>query len=384
MLAGLLPRWASRSGAGRGGLDLLYRRYLEQMVARGVLTIGTFRIDAAHLYFSGLYVAPLGLRVRYGLTVCGVEAEILRRAEEPALTEKFGAGTIWSFDARIPLDVPRAHDGSHGGSHGGPHAGLAVIQGHPGGAREPSVAQTFAVPLDTPVLPEPERRLRVHGVTEASSYVVQGASAAWKIRHVLDSHFGRAIGDFEAILDWGCGCGRVLQYLAGDGRPGRFHGCDVDPDNLDWCRRNIPGVAFADSAQHPPLPYAADSFDLVYGISVFSHLGPAMEEAWVAELHRVLRPGGIALMSLNIAHFQVWHQPRRFARRLAREEMIDLGANREMVEAIAEPDLYRTVVHTPPRLERVWTPLFALVDVLPGFIGGTQDLVVAQKPLRPA
>jgi SAM-dependent methyltransferase len=42
-----------------------------------------------------------------------------------------------------------------------------------------------------------------------------------------------------------------------------------------------------------PPPYADDSFDLVYAISVFTHLTQDVAVAWAAEMRRVLRPGGM-------------------------------------------------------------------------------------------
>ena len=76
-------------------------------------------------------------------------------------------------------------------------------------------------------------------------------------------------------------------------------GCDVDRDAIEWAVAHRPGPAWTLSSFEPPLPYAAGSFDLVYAVSVFSHLGRGPQERWLAELARVLRPGGVALLSVH-------------------------------------------------------------------------------------
>jgi 2-polyprenyl-3-methyl-5-hydroxy-6-metoxy-1,4-benzoquinol methylase len=46
---------------------------------------------------------------------------------------------------------------------------------------------------------------------------------------------GRRFGDFAAILDWGCGCGRISRYLA-ERAGAKLIGCDIDAENVGGCR----------------------------------------------------------------------------------------------------------------------------------------------------
>jgi SAM-dependent methyltransferase len=59
-----------------------------------------------------------------------------------------------------------------------------------------------------------------------------------------------------------------------------------------------PAGAYRLTGAEPPLPYAAGTFTLVYALSVFTHLHEANASAWLAELARVTRPGGLAVFSL--------------------------------------------------------------------------------------
>ena len=66
---------------------------------------------------------------------------------------------------------------------------------------------------------------------------------------------------------------------------------------VEWCRRNLAFAEVAVTELSPPLPYADESFDLMYAFSVFTHLTEELQRTWMAECRRVLRPGGYLLMS---------------------------------------------------------------------------------------
>jgi SAM-dependent methyltransferase len=74
-------------------------------------------------------------------------------------------------------------------------------------------------------------------------------------------------------------------------------GCDIDAASIAWIDENLspPVRAFVNDEQ-PPLPRPDDSFDLVYALSVFTHLTDTWS-AWLLELHRVLVPGGVLVAS---------------------------------------------------------------------------------------
>lgn len=115
-------------------------------------------------------------------------------------------------------------------------------------------------------------------------------------------------------LDIGCGCGRVaiplLDYLKG----GSYEGFDVDAGMVAWCSREITGrnprfrfrhVDVRNGVYHPRgerpksfrFPYGDGEFDVVFAVSVFTHLTRAGAERYLSEAARVLRPGGRALLT---------------------------------------------------------------------------------------
>jgi SAM-dependent methyltransferase len=104
--------------------------------------------------------------------------------------------------------------------------------------------------------------------------------------------------DLSAVLDFGCGCGRVTRYWK-DWKGTRIHGVDYNPRLVEWCRRNLPFASFAVNQSEPPLQFATGELDLVYALSVFTHLSESAQIAWMEEMRRVIRPGGYLLLTTH-------------------------------------------------------------------------------------
>jgi len=124
------------------------------------------------------------------------------------------------------------------------------------------------------------------------------------------------------ILDVGCGTGGLLAHLhTGTGAATRAVGVDRSEAALGFCgRRGLRSVACAETTQ---LPFRASTFDVVLLLDVLEHVPD--EAALLAEIRRVLRPGGTALISVPAyqwlwsGHDDVLHHLRRYtAARLER------------------------------------------------------------------
>lgn len=107
------------------------------------------------------------------------------------------------------------------------------------------------------------------------------------------------------ILDWGCGPGRVVRHLSRfTGPQTDFFGTDYNATSIAWCTENLPGIRFNQNSLAARLPYENNFFDVIYGISVFTHLSEKMHFAWFNELFRVLKPGGILLFTTQGENFR--------------------------------------------------------------------------------
>jgi SAM-dependent methyltransferase len=99
------------------------------------------------------------------------------------------------------------------------------------------------------------------------------------------------------VLDWGCGCGRVARHWDRHTGSIDLYGCDINAQLVNWCKENIPFGSFTRSDLIPPLPFPDNYFDVIYGISVFTHLLFETQYLWMAEIWRLLKPGGMAILT---------------------------------------------------------------------------------------
>lgn len=119
------------------------------------------------------------------------------------------------------------------------------------------------------------------------------------------------------FLDLGAGTGATGAWLTGHGR---LVAADFEPVALELHRERHPDSAVvAADARH--LPFADGAFDLVLCVTVLCHRSIASPADAVAEMARVVRPGGLVCLwepgirALRRAHDRVTHTGRRFARR---------------------------------------------------------------------
>jgi SAM-dependent methyltransferase len=103
--------------------------------------------------------------------------------------------------------------------------------------------------------------------------------------------------DGKRVLDFGCGAGRTLRQLVGGDGGTELWGCDIDVESIEWLNAHLaPQVHAFVNRELPPLDQPDKTFDLVYCVSVFTHLARSWS-AWLAELHRVLKPDGLVLVT---------------------------------------------------------------------------------------
>jgi len=147
-------------------------------------------------------------------------------------------------------------------------------------------------------LPLPPTRLilLVSGEPDVAWFLEGGRRAAESLRAALERR-GVDLDGLQSILDFGCGCGRVTRHWKA--LAGAVHGTDLNPRLVDWCRRRLTFGRFQVNRLRPPLAYDGGQFDLVYALSVFTHLPEPLQSPWMSELRRALRPGGHLLLTTH-------------------------------------------------------------------------------------
>lgn len=102
----------------------------------------------------------------------------------------------------------------------------------------------------------------------------------------------------KKILDWGCGPARVVRHLPellSDKH--LIYGTDYNNQYINWCRKNLNGISFTANELSPPLSFNENFFDVIYSISILTHLSEKKHAEWVNEINRVLKPGGILIIT---------------------------------------------------------------------------------------
>lgn len=194
----------------------------------------------------------------------------------------------------------------------------------------------------------------------------------------LASHFKKHIDlKDKRILDWGCGPGRVIRHLpAVIGNSCEYFGTDYNKKSIDWCSENIKGIQFNKNSLSAKLPYSDGFIDVVYGISIFTHLSEKLHYDWYNELFRILKPGGIMFLTTQGDNFKV---------KLTDAELEEYNNNQLIVRGnVKEGHRTFSAFHPKGFMER----LFSNVEILeyierkPGEAGWLpQDIWIVRKNL---
>jgi SAM-dependent methyltransferase len=96
------------------------------------------------------------------------------------------------------------------------------------------------------------------------------------------------------FLDVGCGPGETDSHLRG--RVGGLAGVDIAPRVLESARRRNPSVDYRHFAPGEEIPFDGESFDVCFAVCVLHHVPEADRPGLVAEMRRVVRPGGLIVL----------------------------------------------------------------------------------------
>ena len=106
---------------------------------------------------------------------------------------------------------------------------------------------------------------------------------------------GFSLSRFSSILDFGCGYGRHIAQLVKIIPKAHIFGCDISQEYIEQCRDKYPQVHYVLNPVKPPIDFDNEQFDFIYSYSVFTHFSEDNHRAWLGELSRILKPGGVML-----------------------------------------------------------------------------------------
>jgi SAM-dependent methyltransferase len=219
------------------------------------------------------------------------------------------------------------------------------------------------------------------GAVTPERFATGGLTTAYQLQAVANHFLGPS--ETRTILDWGIGCGRIaMPFKRVIDASAQIIGVDVDPVNVDWCVRNLSDIKTSVCDFFPPLELRESSVDIVYGISVMTHLTEGAQYAWLKELRRILRPGGLCLLSTHGEY--AFLRLDVGSRYLVTEQLNMIGISDIVLDPNLGPKLdmkryYRGTFQTRRQIEEQWSRFLNIIAYYPGVIGTFQDLAVLRK-----
>lgn len=197
------------------------------------------------------------------------------------------------------------------------------------------------------------------------------------------------LGEFESILDFGCGCGRLGRIFLG--HPSKITGCDIDARHVEWINANFTHMVAVKSVPNRPLPFDDRSFDAIISVSVFSHITEASQDFYLRELSRIAKPGAYLFLS---THGETAFDKVRTSERMFKlvgipvealpdaSSRMDSGRYAFIRQGAGHPteqdyDYGITFIPTSYILDK-WAHHFEILEVVPGAIHDWQDIVVCR------
>ena len=234
-------------------------------------------------------------------------------------------------------------------------------------------------------LPSDEQIQRVSGPSgNKVNYLIGGCSTLRQLDAIARAYFGKGVSQFPRILDWGVGCGRVFRQFAedpeivGDGsaRPA-LSGVDIDPVNVEWCRARLKPLGNISHGRLDGFDLENDSVDFLYGISVMTHLSEYYQGLWLAEIARVLSPGGVAILTTH-GELAAYQHPQGIAAPFfERFGFFDGYPDSAIGQHMS--GYYRATFQDALHVRALWGRHLDVVDIIPATNAFRQDFVVLQK-----
>jgi SAM-dependent methyltransferase len=227
---------------------------------------------------------------------------------------------------------------------------------------------------DAAPIPAPPDREHYYGEDHAA-YWLSGLSDALSVTREA-ARLG--LGPRPRYFELGCASGRVMRHVALQTEVPVIC-CDINLRHVEWVRLFLPNrVGIFQNSAIPHLPIEDNSVDVATAFSVFSHIDD-FETAWLLELRRILRPGGLAYLTVMTDH--TWEQ---YKGRWIKEQLLSLadritdyrvdeqllGGELPREKTVfwwqAEREVYTAMVfHAADYIRREWGRLFTVRDILP-------------------
>ena len=211
------------------------------------------------------------------------------------------------------------------------------------------------------VIPPPSVVAKVQGRNKSDPNTFFGTGCRDTLRYLTALHdHGYNIQSMDKMLDLGFGLGRILYNFL----PFSIerYGCDVNPLAHEWAIKNLGEHTHLSVSQlEPPSAYEDNSFDLIISTSVFTHTPYELQPRWIEEFKRILKPGGVALVTV--------HDPNKLPAQWRQRGWYEVGMDR---------GIHMNIFFTEDKVRELWNESLNFLELRQ--YPSNQALLIAGKP----
>ncbi|NEQ47621.1 MAG: class I SAM-dependent methyltransferase [Leptolyngbya sp. SIOISBB] len=233
-------------------------------------------------------------------------------------------------------------------------------------------------------IPPMKRRVRVGNHYRIDTFLNSGLRCYEPLKQAIKTYQANQLEGLR-ILDFGAGCGRTLQYSSRDFD--KIWATDIDAEAINFVARDYPEVVASCNTYDPPTDYEENFFDVIYSVSIWTHIPPVSQEAWLQEIQRILKKDGLALITFlgeNCLQNESFHQTYDF--NLTPEFLVEKGLiyieyprilKRNSISQTGQP--YGVTYHSNEYISKVWSQWFDVLNIQKSVIDNLQNLAILKK-----
>jgi 2-polyprenyl-3-methyl-5-hydroxy-6-metoxy-1,4-benzoquinol methylase len=170
--------------------------------------------------------------------------------------------------------------------------------------------------------------------------LTQGFEVYQHLKRLHETYQG-GLTSCGAILDFGCGWGRIVRFFLRDVKPAVLWGTDPWKECIEAAKETNHWCHFEVNNPMPPTSFPSNMFDFIYSYSVFSHFSEESHKEWLREIHRLLKPGGLFIATTMPRSHLDWIAGLQKAGSDADAEDLDrIAVNREAATLFPQPEKF--------------------------------------------
>lgn len=200
------------------------------------------------------------------------------------------------------------------------------------------------------------------GIPSTVDFLIGGAVAATRYIELYNEFCG-SFENVRAIMDFGCGCGRVLRNMP---TQVQLYGVDLHKDAISWINMSMPYVSSMLGSAEPPLRECVENIDFLYAISVLTHLNQIHESKWLKEWSKIVKQDGHLFLTFRGEDWVEDYAPESQKSLIHAEWQRNNGfcyQKHEFWKGIF-PEYYCGTYHTHEYVKTVWGEYYEVLHIV--------------------